>query len=143
MGLPSWQIVKILVIKILIFVLITPFLVSCSEKMGKFVIDRNYLVHITDVSSDRALYYDLGGGSFIGRIPSQVTKIGWDNNFIIAEIHRDGDPKMLEFYLLDKNKDSRYANPSESVSGPLSESELQGILNDLGVAKTLKFTKIF
>ncbi len=69
------------------------------------------------------LYYDLGGGSGIGRV-TNLTEIGWTDKYIFA---KEGN----NFYFLDKTKDSLYYNAGDIVKGPFNSQVYSRFLDSL------------
>jgi hypothetical protein len=114
---------------------------GCNVNLeNNFRVSDSYFVGVIDVSEDRSLYYDLGDGSGIGRVNGNVTAVGWNESHIIVEQHKDN--KIL-FYILEIEKDHKYADPSESVSGPFNEAEFNKTRINLNVDPNLSFTKRF
>ncbi|MBN1254843.1 MAG: hypothetical protein JXA50_06175 [Deltaproteobacteria bacterium] len=125
----------------LFIILLFTLLLGCNVDLSTdYKVSDNYYVSIIDIPEDRSLYYDLGDGSGIGRVNGGVIAVGWDNDHIIVEQYKDN--KNL-FYILEINKDSKYAVPSESVSGPFNETEFNEIRTKLNVDAKLGFSKRF
>jgi hypothetical protein len=108
--------------KLFIILLIT-LLFGCNVDLSpNYKVSDNYYVGVIDIPEDRSLYYDLGDGSGVGRVNGGVISVGWNEFHIIVEQRKDN--KKL-FYILEIKKDSKYAEPSESVSGPFNEGEFK------------------
>jgi hypothetical protein len=78
------------------------------------------------VKSDEQLCvgYDIGNGCSIGRIGPVVTDAGWDSAYIVAAVRPPGKPQARpSYYYLEINRDSKWGNNSEAVTGPLSQAE--------------------
>jgi hypothetical protein len=80
-----------------------------------------------------SISYDLGDGGSIGRIEPVVFSVGWDNRYIVAKQHPGGNRRVTDFYYLDMTKDSKYADPTNSVVGPLTEAEFVQKQRQLGL----------
>lgn len=116
-------------------------LIGCNVHLdNNFKVADSYFVGVIDVSEDRSLYYDLGDGSGIGRVNGGVMAVGWNKSHIIVEQYKNN--KVL-FYILEIEKDHKYAEPAESVSGPFNEEEFNEARVNLNVAPNLTFTKRF
>jgi len=126
--------------KIIIILLIT-LLSGCNVDLRpNYNVSDNYYVGVIDISEDRSLYYDLGDGSGVERENGGVIAVGWDKSNIIVEQNKNN--KSL-FYILEINKDSKYADPSESVSGPFNEAGFSEMRTKLNVDPKLGFSKRF
>ena len=84
-----------------------------------------YLIHAVDTEEQASVSYALDGGDSVGRIPPVVFEIGWDERFIVAKAHPEKDRSIVYYYILEMAKDSKYADPSKSVIGPLSRDEFE------------------
>lgn len=82
-----------------------------------------YRLIAVDLDKQMSISYDLGDGSAVGRIDETVFAFGFDERFIVAKQHPNGDRSVTNFFYLDMTKDSKYAKPSDSVTGPLTEKE--------------------
>ena len=122
-------------------ILITILLVGCNVDLSSnYKVSDNYYVGIIDIPENRSLYYDMGDGSGIGRVGAEVKAVGWNKSHIIVEQQKDN--KVL-FYILEIKKDHKYANPSESVSGPFTKSAFDEAKEALNVDPNLRFSKRF
>lgn len=81
-----------------------------------------YRLIAVDVREDMAVCYDLGGNA-VGRIEPTVISVGWNDRYIVAKQRPPANPHTTNYFVLDMTRDSKYADPLESVTGPLSESE--------------------
>jgi hypothetical protein len=124
--------------KIIIILFIT-LLSGCNiDLRPNYKVSDNYFVGVVDIPKDRSLYYDLGNGSGVGRVSGEVIAVGWNESHIIVEQQKAN--KNL-FYILEINKDSKFAQPSESVSGPFNETEFNEIRKKQNIDPNLSFTK--
>jgi hypothetical protein len=82
-----------------------------------------YSLSAIDVPEQMSIYYELGDGSGIGRIDATVFSVGWSGQYIVAKQHPANNRSITNFFYLDISKDSKYAEPSNSVVGPLTEAE--------------------
>jgi len=99
-----------------------------------------YRLGAIDVLEQMSVYYDLGNGSEAGRIDETVFSVGWNEHFIVAKQHPKNDRKVTNFFVLSIEKDSINADPSASVSGPLTEVEFKRRKSEL---KLPDFTTTF
>ena len=84
-----------------------------------------YLLRATDTDEQTCVAYDLDHGDSIERIPPMVFEVGWDDHFIVAKQHPGNDRTFVHYYILETATDSKYADPSKSVTGPLSQAEFE------------------
>lgn len=84
-----------------------------------------YRLIAVDIDEQMDISYDLGGGSAIGRIEETVFAYGFDKRFIVAKQHPNSDRSITNYFYLDMTKDSKYAEPSDSVTGPLTQKEFE------------------
>lgn len=84
-----------------------------------------YHLIAVDIDSQMSISYDLGGRSAIGRIDETVFAFGFDQRFIVAKQHPNGDRSITNYFYLDMAKDSEFAEPSDSVTGPLNLEEFE------------------
>jgi hypothetical protein len=82
-----------------------------------------YSLSSIDVPEQMSVYYDLGDGSGIGRINATVYSVGWNSQYIVAKQHPSANRSITNYFYLDMSKDSKYAEPDNSVVGPLTEAE--------------------
>lgn len=94
-----------------------------------------YRLIAVDMDNQMSISYDLGDGSAVGRINETVFAFGFDERFIVAKQHPNGDRSVTNFFYLDMNKDSKYAEPSDSVTGPLTEKEFESESTRLNLPK--------
>jgi hypothetical protein len=100
-----------------------------------------YRLIAVDVSSQMSICYELGGGDAIGRINETVFAYGQNERYIVAKQHPNGNIGITNYFYLDMTKDNKYADPSESVSGPLTEKEFDKVAKELNLPdfnRTLK-----
>jgi len=86
-------------------------------------IDGPYRLVAIDTMDQMSVAYDLGEGDSIGRINATVFAVGWSKDFIVAKRHPAGNRTITEYYYLTRSSDSKYADPSISVTGPLIETD--------------------
>lgn len=94
-----------------------------------------YRLIAVDVDNQMSISYDLGDGSAVGRINETVFAFGFDERFIVAKQHPNGDRSVTNFFYLDMTKDSKYADPTDSVTGPLTEKEFESEAKLLNLPK--------
>ncbi len=91
--------------------------------------------HLAAMNSleDMQVCYALSNGDTVGRIDGTVYAVGWNSRFIVAKQHPHNNRSITRFYILDISRDSTYANPGSSVSGPFTEAEFQSMQSMLGL----------
>ena len=94
-----------------------------------------YRLIAVDVDDQMSISYDLEDGSAAGRIDETVFAFGFDGRFIVAKQHPNGDRSVTNFFYLDMTKDSKYAKPSDSVTGPLTERQFESEAERLNLPK--------
>ena len=115
----------------LLAVLTLPFLGACDVHKEHLV--GQYLLVAVDIPEQMSVSYDLGDGSSIGRINPVVFAVGWSDHYIVAKQHPATNRSITSFYYLDISKDSKYAEPTNSVVGPLTEAEFTQKQHELGL----------
>ena len=83
-----------------------------------------YRLNAVDVDEQMSISYDLGG-SAVGRTGETVFSYGFDKRFIVAKQHPNNDRSITNYFYLDMTKDSKYAEPSDCVTGPLTQKEFE------------------
>ena len=100
-----------------------------------------YRLIAVDVDEQMDVSYSLPKGSAIGRIPETVFSVGWNDRYIVAKQHPKNNRSITNYYYLDMSRDSAYADPSASVTGPLVESDFLPRRAELGLpdfSRTIK-----
>jgi hypothetical protein len=93
---------------------------SChSFSYEKKIADGYYLIGV-DAEDYLTISRKLNNGDYIGRIPAKVLKYGVVDSFIIARSEQKG---VINYYIVNMNKDHEYAHEEEFLIGPLSENE--------------------
>ncbi len=85
----------------------------------------NYELVWIDVPNDVTLSYVLDKDSAVGRVEARVYSVGWDGRYVVAKQHPKGDKTITNYFIIDAQKDSKYADPAQTVIGPLTEAEYQ------------------
>lgn len=98
------------------------FLSGCGFVFDEHLTGQYRLIAV-DADEQMRVCYDLGDGNTISRISETVFAVGWNERFVVAKQHPEGNRAVTHYYYLDMEKDSPYADPSESVTGPLSEEK--------------------
>ena len=76
----------------------------------------------------------------IGRIPETVFSVGWNERFIVAKQHPSNNKAVTNYFILEMARDSKLADPSASVTGPLSAVAFEEKAASLGLPQ---FTRTF
>lgn len=84
-----------------------------------------YYLNAVDIREQMSLAYALEDGSRIGRVDATVFAVGWNDRYIVAKQHPTDDRRVTNYFLLEMARDSAYADPSASVTGPLTETDFQ------------------
>jgi len=84
-----------------------------------------YRLIAVDIDEQMSISYDLGDGSAVGRISETVFSYGYGERFIVAKQHPNGNRGITNYFYLDMTKDSKYAEPSDPVTGPLTQKEFE------------------
>ncbi|KQZ34145.1 DUF3997 domain-containing protein [Duganella sp. Root1480D1] len=85
-----------------------------------------YRLSAIDISEQMSVCYELKGkDSCVGRIEETVFSVGWSEQFIVAKQHPSNDRSVTNYFIIDIQKDAELLDPSESVTGPLTEAEYQ------------------
>ena len=100
-----------------------------------------YRLIAVDINEQMSICYELENGSCIGRINQTVFSYGFNKRFIVAKQHPANDKSVTNYYYLDMTKDSEFAEPSESVTGPLSKEEFEKATKKLDLPKFTKTIK--
>ena len=92
-----------------------------------------YYLTAVDTSEQMSLGCAVEGGSRVGRIDETVFAVGWNDRYIVAKQHPKNDRRVTNYFFLDVSRDSAYADPRASVTGPLTEAEFQAKKAELGL----------
>lgn len=91
----------------------------------------NYCLIATDLLEQMSISYSFENGSAVGRIDETVFAVGWDQRYIVAKQHPNNNRALTNYYYLEMAKDSPYADPRESVTGPLTAQQFASKQNEL------------
>lgn len=115
-------------------------LVGCFPfDAGEVPLDGPYFLFATDISSQMALYYRIEHDAGIGRVDETVFAAGWDAHQVIAKRHPANDRTVTEYFIIDRAKDGPYADPKETVTGPLTAAQFAVARGRFGVDPALGF----
>lgn len=126
------------IIKYILTLIVLSFLSSCVDIFHKtYWSEENYeVVDNPGKTSCKTLYFKLENGAGIGRV-NFISRIGSNNSFIIAESIEEG---IIEYWILNKEKDNKYYNANEIIEGPFDintfnkrKEELEIIRLDFGL----------
>ena len=92
-----------------------------------------YCLGAIDTYEQMSVYYCSPTDVEIGRINDNVFSVGWNSRYIVARRHPGNDRSITNYYFLDMTKDSLYADPSVSVTGPLLKEEFMQKQRELGL----------
>jgi len=103
-----------------------------------------YRLVAIDISEQMGVCYTLEKGDCIGRIPETVFSVGWNERFIVAKQHPSNNRSVTNYFILEMARDSKLADPSASVTGPLSAAAFEERVASLGLppfTKTIEALK--
>ena len=92
-----------------------------------------YYLNAVDTDEQMSLCYALDGGDRVGRIDETVFAVGWNDRFIVAKQHPKNDRNVTNYFFLEMARDNSHADPSASVTGPLTEAVFQAKKIELGL----------
>lgn len=84
-----------------------------------------YRLIAIDTSEQMSVCYALEKGDCIGRIPETTFSVGWNDRFIVAKQHPSNNKSVTNFFILEMARDDKLADPSASVTGPLSATAFE------------------
>jgi hypothetical protein len=99
----------------------------------------HYAMIWIDIPDDVQLSYDAGNGAWMGRVEARVFAVGWDGRYVVAKQHPKGNKSVTNYFIVDSQKDSSFANTTQAVIGPLSVLEFQKRSAEM---KLPRFTKL-
>ncbi len=97
-----------------------------------------YRLVAIDNSEQMSVCYTLKKCDCIGRISETVFSVGWNDRFIVAKQHPSNNRSITNYFILEMARDSQLADPSASVTGPLSAAAFEKKVASLGLPS---FTK--
>lgn len=89
----------------------------------------------TDVLEQMSVCEMLPSGSGLGVISETVFAVGWDEQYIIAKQHPDGNKSITHFYILRVS--------DGTLTGPVDEMRFTMERHKIGVPASLSFTLVF
>lgn len=92
---------------------------SCIFDSGELWRDGPYVVEWIDTGENVTLYYDVENGGAIARVGPKIASIGSNSAYVVVRQRIAGTEN---YYVIDRSKDRPYANASEVVTGPLSNT---------------------
>jgi hypothetical protein len=85
-----------------------------------------YRLVATDIPEQMSVCYTLESGDCIGRIPATIFSVGWNERYLVAMQHPSNNKAVTNYFILEMARDSKLADPSVSVTGPLSAVAFEG-----------------
>lgn len=85
----------------------------------------DYRLIAVDVLEQMSVCRSLQDGLSVGCINETVFSVGWNEHYIVAKQHPGNDRGVTHYYYLDISRDSPHADPNQSVTGPLTETEFK------------------
>jgi len=114
---------------------------GCLFDSGELWRQGRYSVAWIDTSENLELYRDVGekgdGGS-IGLIDAVVLAVGINDNYVIAKRRPTTSQTPIQFYVLDRSKDTLAADRVDFITGPLTASEFMALKQVLGLPEFSK-----
>jgi len=111
---------------------------SCGDMLNKKIkISGNYYLLENEFRGGLSVYFRSSEGDFVERIPARVVEYGFDDNFIIAKCSVDD---TIKIYIIDRKKDSHFAEPVDYLTGPFNISQYDSMDHSRNLR--IKFNKI-
>ena len=125
--------------------LLSIFLINCLGAAYDEQINDNYYLQATDTRYGMTLCIK-DDDYLIGIVSATVFAVGYNEDFIIVKQHPEKFPKsdksITNYYIIPlKFKVSEI--PERNVIGPLTEREFMEKRKELGVSRSLQFTRVF
>ena len=108
-------------------------LTSCIFEGTSEKLTGPYRLSATDSDLQMHVSYKLTSGDTVGRIPETVFSVGWNDRYIVAKQYPKNNRAITNYFYLEIARDNEYADPSESVTGPLSADEFEKKRSELGL----------
>ncbi len=94
-------------------------LAACSPETifaGDLIDGRYYLAgDASDPPSGKMVCYRRSNGACDIRVPGPVVEIGFDDDYISAEVAKGNDPEASDYYFIVRLFDSQYANGAQCL----------------------------
>ena len=109
----------------------------------------NYYLTALELNEDMSLSYSVSkeNDAFVGVVNPTVFAIGHNEEFIIVKQHPEKSPyqpdKSITNYFIIPLKDKIAESEEKNVIGPMTKEEFEKKREELGVPKSLTFTKVF
>ncbi len=114
-------------------------LVSCFPwDGGGQKLDESYKLWAADRRQDMTLYRHDGEGL----IEPTVFAVGLDSTHLIVKRHPNGDRTRIEYYVVERSKDSPTGSPKKAIHGPLDSLAFEQARSTLGVSPRLTFQHV-
>lgn len=104
-------------------VFVLPWVYGCDAHRERLV--GPYELVAIDTKDQMHVAYALGNGDSVGRIPETVYSAGFNNRYIVAKQHPNGNRAVTAYWYLEIDQDKKYADPKESVRGPMDLKEFE------------------
>ena len=119
-------------VKVNIFLLATAVCIySCGdlfERQRK--ITGSYYLGENEKFGGLSIYFKTSDGDYIGRGTGKVLEYGFTDNFIVSKNETDVG---IRFYLINRKKDSDYADTSDFQIGPLTEPSYDSVKKSMNL----------
>jgi hypothetical protein len=109
---------------------------------GTVALDGPYYLWASDIRKDMALYYAVDSDNGVGRVGATVFAAGWDSHHLIVKRHPHGNRGLIEYFIIDRPRDTPAADPADVVAGPFSLAEFAAARVRLTVNPALDFTVV-
>jgi hypothetical protein len=113
---------------------------GCAFDSGEEWRDNPYSVLWIDTTDNRTLNFDIGNGGSVVRVKRMVVAVGSNGQYVVAQQQKDANTSLTRYYIINRLKDHKYADPHEFVTGPLSKEEYE---SKKTLLKLPEFTKQF
>ncbi len=92
---------------------------SCGDLFDQHKrITGNYYLSKHEMTGGFSIFYKTSSGDYIGRSFGKLLEYGFTNKFIVLK--NDVDARVV-FYIINRSKDSEYAEKIDFLIGPLTE----------------------
>jgi hypothetical protein len=108
---------------VLLAVLVLPWVFGCDAHRERLI--GPYELVAIDTEDQMQVAYDLGNGDSVGRIPATVFSVGFNNRYLVAKQHPNGNRSVTTYWYLEIDRDKKYADSKESVRGPMDLKEFE------------------
>ncbi len=122
----------------------------CAQIVGCSLFDSGiewrsgpYALLWIDTPDNVSLSYDLGSGSWVGRVEPKVFAVGANDQYIVAKQHPTQNKLIVDYYIVLRGEDSMSADSKKVVLGPLTTEEFDLKSKELNLPQFSKVLEAF